>query len=448
MSAAATRDDTTPYPRESYAWYVIAVLFVVTLFSQLDRQLPSLLVQPIRHAFGISDTGFSLLQGYAFAIVYTLAGLPFGRMVDRTNRRNLIFFGVVIWSVMTILAGFSQTYWQLFATRMGVGVGEAVLAPAAYSIIADYVRPERRGRALGAYYVSLAIGSGASLFLGGLIMKAIPAEGLVLPLIGLLEPWKLMFVLAGAPGLILAFLMFTVVEPARRDTGDVKAAGQQGSVGELVTYLRRHSATFSRILTYPAILAIIGYGQLAWAPAFYARKFAMTPSTTGVTIGALVAVAGLVGSLMSAFLSDYWVAKKVASARLRVTLVAWAFILPSVLVWPLVANLAVSLVFLAFAVGGASIAQAAAPAIIQEVTPNRMRGQAIAIYLLLGGLLGIGFGPTSIALVTDQVFKDDAALPYSIVAVCLPMALLGFWLSASGLKAYDRTAKSLAAGEG
>ncbi|MDB5423994.1 MAG: uncharacterized protein JWQ29_1410, partial [Phenylobacterium sp.] len=155
-----------PYPPSGYAWYVIGVLFAATLMSQLDRQLPALLVRPIRAQFGISDTGFSLLQGYAFALVYTFAGLPFGWLVDRTVRRNLIIGGLVTWSVMTVLSAFAQTYPQLLLARMGVGMGEAVLAPAAYSMIADYVAPERRGRALSVYYVSLAIGSGASLVLG------------------------------------------------------------------------------------------------------------------------------------------------------------------------------------------------------------------------------------------------------------------------------------------
>lgn len=446
MTAATAREQAQAYPRESYAWYVIGVLFVVTLFSQLDRQLPSLLVQPIRQEFGISDTGFSFLQGYAFALVYTLAGLPFGRMVDRTNRRNLILFGLVVWSVMTMLGGFAHTYWQLFAARMGVGVGEAVLAPAAYSIIADYVRPERRGRALGFYYVSLAVGSGASLFLGGLIFKLIPPEGLVLPLVGLLAPWKLMFVLAGAPGLVLAFLLFTVREPLRRDAGQVRDAGREGSVGEFVTYLKRHAATFSRVLTFPAVLAILGYGQLAWAPAFYSRKFAMDPANIGLVLGVVVAGSGLAGTLLSAFLSDHWANRKLPAARLRVTMVSWAFMIPGVILWPLVPDQTLSLAFLVFAVGGASIAQAAAPAVIQEVTPNRMRGQAIAVYLLLGGLLGIGFGPTSIALVTDNVFRDDAALPLSIVTVCLPMALIGLWLTLTGLKPYQRTVEALGAG--
>jgi MFS family permease len=449
MTQTSGRDDQdAAYPPERYAWFVIAILFVVTLFSQLDRQFPALLVKPIRHALGITDTGFSFLQGYAFALVYTLAGLPFGRLVDRVNRRNLIIGGIVVWSVMTILAGFAQTYWQLFATRMGVGVGEACLAPAAYSIIADYVPRARRGRALSVYYVSLAIGSGASLFLGGLILRAVPASGLVLPLIGATPAWKAMFMMAGAPGLLIVFLLLAIREPVRRDPGSLELAAGAGSLGEFLAYLARHASTFSRLLTYPAVLAVIGYGALAWAPALFERRYGLAPKSSSLVLGGLVAGAGLVGTLISGYLSDRWANAQVPAARLRVTMIAWAVMIPAATLWPLAGSARLSFILLALTVGSLSIAQAAAPAAIQDVVPNRMRGQAIAIYLLIAGLLGIGFGPTAIALVTDRVFHSDAALPYSLALVGAPMALIGLWLSWSGLKPYARTRAELAGASG
>src|ERR1700744_4388924 len=187
MSDSKALDErAAPYPPQTYAWYVIAVLFIVTLLSQLDRQLPALLVKPLRHDFAINDTGFSFLQGGAFAIFYAFAGVPLGWLVDRTVRRNMIVVGMLIWSAMTVFSAFAMDYHQMVIARMGVGIGEAVLAPAAYSMIADYVAPNRRGRSLAVYYVALAIGSGVSLILGGLITKLVPAAGLVLPIAGLL----------------------------------------------------------------------------------------------------------------------------------------------------------------------------------------------------------------------------------------------------------------------
>lgn len=435
------------YPSERYAWYIIAVLFAITLFSQLDRQLPALLVGPLKSEFGISDTGFSLLQGYAFALVYTLAGIPLGRLVDRSHRRNLIIVGLLLWSAMTLASGFAQSFKGLLICRVGVGIGEAVLAPAAYSMISDYVAPKRRGRALGVYYVSLAIGSGASLILGGLIFKLVDPAGAVLPIVGLMDQWRIAFLIAGAPGLLLVFVMLTVREPMRRDSIHLdpqnRKENKEGSISEFFAYLRMHKATYSRILTYPATIAVAGYGALAWAPALFERKFGMPRAEIGFKLGVTIAVAGLTGTLISAFLSDYWANKGTSSARLRVTLVGWAFIVPMAALWPLGPTPNTALFMLSLLVVGAGMAQAAAPVIVQEITPNRMRGQAIAIYLLIGGLFGIGLGPTIVALVTDNVFGNDDALPYAMSLACSPVALFGFWLCVTGLKPYQKTWEAL-----
>ena len=443
-----------PYPSARYAWYAIGVLFAVTLLSQLDRQLPALLVRPLRKEFGISDTGFSLLQGYAFAIFYTLAGLPLGRLVDRGHRRNLVLIGLLFWSAATLLFAFGQSYTHLLLARIGVGIGEAVLAPAAYSLIADWVAPQRRGRALAAYYVSIAIGSGASLLLGGWLLAVIPAQGLELaafPGLGLLAPWRLAFIAAALPAVPLALvLLLTVREPARQE--DLSVGGTQvgtqetplkPSTADFIRYLRQHAATFSRVLTYPTLLSIIGYGALAWAPALFDRTFGIPTSRAGVVLGILVAVAGATGTLASGFLSDWWQARGVPAARLRVALVGVAiFTVPSVL-WPLMPTpeLAFGLLFLT--VLGLGLAQSAAPASIQAVVPNRMRGQAIAVYLLLAGLMGIGLGPTAVALMTDYVFHNDAALRYSLALIAGPSALFGLWLIGSGLRPYARTYAAL-----
>ncbi|HEX8601371.1 MAG TPA: MFS transporter [Pseudoduganella sp.] len=427
---------TAPYPSLGYAAWVIGVLFLVTLFSQLDRQLPALLVRPIRAHFQISDTAFSLLQGYAFSICYTLMGLPLGRLVDRTVRRNLIFWGLLFWTLMTALSGLADSYTVLFLARMGVGVGEAVLAPAAYSIIADYVAPERRGRALAFYYTSLAVGSGASMLLGGWLLGAIPQEGMALPLLGVLPAWRICFLAAAAPGLLLGALLFTIREPVRREQG---GQAQQCTVGEFLAFLGQHHRTFARLLTYPALLAVIGYGMLSWAPALFDRRFHMPASRAGIILGVIIAVAGLGGTLLGGFLSDRWLRLRVRAARFRVALVGTVACAPMAVLWPLAGNAPTAFVLLGCAVLGLSIAQSAAPACIQEVCPNNMRGQAISVYLLIAGLLGIGLGPTLVALVTDRIFHDDARLHLAISATVLPTALAAIWLCWSGLRPFEAT---------
>ncbi|QOT78280.1 MFS transporter [Cupriavidus basilensis] len=442
--APARARSSHPYPSARYAWYVIGVLFAITLLSQLDRQLPALVVRPLRREFGVSDTAFSLLQGYAFAVFYTLAGLPLGRLVDRGNRRNLIFIGLLFWGGATALFAFGQTYHQLLLARVGVGIGEAVLAPAAYSLIADCVAPARRGRALAVYYVSIAIGSGASLLLGGWLLAAIPVQGMALGPLGAMPAWRVAFLAAAAPAVPLAILLLlSVREPARREDHALHVAAEVSTVADFVYHLRQHASTFSRVLTYPALLSVIGYGALAWAPALFERSFGMPPARSGPVLGIIVAAAGAAGTLASGFLSDWWTRRGMPAARLRVALAGAAlFAVPSVL-WPLMPAPVPAFALLFLTVLGLGLAQSAAPPSIQAVVPNRMRGQAIAVYLLLAGLLGIGLGPTAVALVTDHVFHDDAALRYSLALTAAPSALFGLWLIGSGLRPYARTCVAL-----
>jgi MFS family permease len=439
-----TANSSASYPNVTYAWYVVGVLFAATLLSQLDRQLPALLVRPLKQEFAISDTAFSLLQGYGFAIFYTLAGLPLGRFVDKGNRRNLIIAGLLFWSIATALFAFAQSYTHLLLARVGVGIGEAVLAPAAYSLIADYIEPGRRGRALAAYYVSLAIGSGASLLLGGWLLKVIPHSGIPIAGLGIFSSWRAAFLFAAAPGVPLAVLMvLSLREPRRRELTDAPTSAMAPSIGEFTRYLRQHSATFLRVLTYPTLLSIIGYGTLAWAPAQFDRRFAIPPSRSGVVIGILVATAGAIGTLLSGFLSDYFSRLRVTAARIRVAFIGVLLLPAPAVLWPLSGSPEVAYTLLFLTVFSLSIAQSAAPALIQAVVPNRMRGLAIAAYLLLAGLMGIGLGPTLVALLTDFVFKDSGALRYSLAISAAPTALVALWLIGSGLKPYEATTVAL-----
>ncbi len=436
---------STPYPPLARAGTTIGLLFVVTLLAQLDRQLPALLVGPLRAEFGISDTAFSLLQGYAFALFYALAGLPLGRLVDSGNRRNLLLAGLLLWSGATALFAFGQSYAMLLAARVGLGVGEAVLAPAAFSLIADLVAPQRRGRALAVYCVSIAIGSGASLLLGGWLLGAIPAQGLAVPGLGTLAPWRVAFLAAALPGPPLALLLLVLArEPARQESAATAAPRDAApTLADFLQHLRQHPGTFVRVLGYPTLLAVIGYGALAWAPALFERSHGMPAARSGMVLGLLVAVAGGSGTLAGGFLSDAWQARGVPAARLRVALAGLALAAGPAVLWPLVprADLAFGLLFLM--VLGVGLAQSAAPTAVQAVFPNRLRGQAVALYLLLSGLLGIGLGPTAVALVTDHVFHDGQALGAAIALTIGPAAFAGLWLVASGLAPYARTSAAM-----
>src|SRR3984885_4705783 len=201
-----------------YAWYVVIVLTALYMLSFVDRTILSLLVGSIKRDLGISDTRIGLLQGLSFALFYTIMGLPLGRLADTRSRRNLIAAGVVVWSLFTSACSIAKSFWSLFFTRIGVGVGEAGLSPAAYSLISDYFPPDRLGVAISVYYMGVFLGSSLALLVGGLVVDTMARiHTVTLPLIGTIASWRVTFLVVGAPGILGALLVYTIKEPVRKN---------------------------------------------------------------------------------------------------------------------------------------------------------------------------------------------------------------------------------------
>ncbi|WP_241975104.1 MULTISPECIES: MFS transporter [Paraburkholderia] len=260
-----------------YPWLLVVVLFSTSVVSYLDRNIISLFIGPIRHEIGLSDVQISFLQGIAFALFYSVMGLPFGRLVDRNTRKNLIAAGVLLWSAMTICCGLSTSFWQLFFSRMGVGIGEACLAPAAFSMIADCFAPAQRGRAIATYNMSNYVGVGASLLFGGAIISILTKlADFGLPSIAGMQTWRLAFMISGLPGILMAFVVLALKEPERREIMQI-AGGHHGKIG-LWSYLSRRRHAFVSIYTVYTLTAMIGYIIVAWAPSFYIRHHHMQPA--------------------------------------------------------------------------------------------------------------------------------------------------------------------------
>ena len=250
-------------------WYAVGLLTVAYTFSYIDRQILSLMVGPIRADLGISDTQFSLLQGLAFAVLYTAMGVPIAWLADRGNRRNLIATGVAVWSLATALCGLTRTFPALFLARVGVGVGEAALSPAAYSMLTDMFPRERLGRAFGIYASGVFIGIGLSFVLGAELLAFFEQrDGLSLPLLGTLRPWQSVFVTIGFPGLILSLLVLTLREPARssrhRDLG-------QASFARALQHFGRHWEVFVFHFAGFAMMTLLFNAIMSWAPEYLIR---------------------------------------------------------------------------------------------------------------------------------------------------------------------------------
>ena len=426
----------------AYPWVVVAILMVAYVFSFVDRQILNLLVGPIRRDLGISDTQMSLLMGFSFAIFYTILGIPLGMLADRWNRRGLIAAGVVVWSVMTSLCGLARSYGQLFLFRIGVGVGEATLSPAAYSMIADYFPPQRRAFAISVYSMGIYLGSGIAFLLGGLVIQFAVAQGTVtLPLVGDVRPWQLVFFVLGGSGIVFSLAFLLVREPPREGVGVSDGAVPLRAV---VAYLWQNRRTVLCHNLGFAMIAFCSYGAGAWIPSFFIRTFDWKAGEVGIIYGLIVMVFGCLGILFGGWLTDRWLRQGMTDAALRTGICAAGAALVGG-VYLLAGNGTLAAILLAPAVFALGMPFGAAPAAIQEIVPNQMRGQTSAVYLFVVNLFGLGVGPTAVALVTDYVFADDQALKWSMPIVGTVANIAAIALLAAGLKPYRETRQRLRA---
>jgi len=428
----------------SYAWTVVAILMIAYVFSFIDRQILNLLVGPIRRDLGISDTQMSLLMGFSFAIFYSLLGIPLGRMADSRSRRGLVTAGIVFWSLMTALCGSARHYWQLFLFRIGVGVGEAALSPAAYSMIADYFPSERRATAISVYSAGIYLGSGIAFLLGGLVIQFVSAQGeVMLPVVGSTRPWQVVFYILGIAGLLFSFAFAFVREPPRQG---VKVGASAVPFGEVVDYLwRNRRAVLCHNLGF-AMIAFCSYGAAAWIPSFYIRTFGWGAGQVGITYGIIVMIFGTAGIIFGGRLADRWLRRGISDAALRVGLWACAVCIVDSFIYLNMPTAEWAMVTMVPAIFALGMPFGAAPAAIQEIVPSRMRGQASAIYLFLVNLIGLGIGPTAVALVTDYGFGDDQMLRWSMLIVGTIACLLAASLLAAGMRPYRETLGRLRAG--
>lgn len=436
----------TGFPDQGYAWYVVFVLFLAYVFSFLDRQILTLLVEPIKQDLQISDTTISLLHGFTFAIFYTIFGFPLGRLADTRNRKRLIVFGVTLWGVMTALCGFARTAVMLFSARIGVAVGEATLSPSAYSLISDYFPRSRRGRAISTYSMGIFVGAGTAYIFGGLVADfASRTVASSLPLLSQFKPWQLTFILTALPGLLVLALLMTIREPARKELHSRRKGGMP--IGEVFAYLKLNRRVYSTILVGNGFIALANYSLFAWTPAYFIRVFDYTPGSIGLTFGSIILVFGTAGLVLGGILADMQFRKGRVAAHLDITIILTALgLLPAVLMLQGVGE-HMQLILTAALVFFGAVSAGLIPAALQLITPNELRGQVTAIYLLLTSLIGLGVGPTAVALLVDYFFRDPLAVGHALAIVICSALLIAVLLMQSGRKAYIRRQDEIVAGK-
>ena len=286
----APQEESNPYAQTAYRYYVLMILTLVYAVNLLDRNLLIILQEPIKEEFGLSDTQLGLMTGIAFAIFYTLCGIPIARWADNGNRRSIISIAVGLWSFMTVLCGLASNYYQLLLARIGVGVGEAGGSPPSHSIISDAFSPERRATALSIYSTGIYIGVLCGFLLGGWL-----AENL---------GWRVAFIFVGAPGLLLALIVrVTVKEPARVLRKNDDPVDKGASFSETIKILWKQRA-FRHLALAIGLQGFVAAATLSWLPPHFLRSFEVSIGELGMHLAFGSGAGGIAGAVVSGWISD------------------------------------------------------------------------------------------------------------------------------------------------
>ena len=384
-----------PYPSPRRAWTAVLILFATAVLAYTDRQVLSLLVDPIRHDLHVDDTGMSLLLGLAFAMVYGVAGLPLGVLADRMSRRNLLAAGVAVWSVGTLMCGLAPSFAVLFAARIVVGLGEAVLSPAAISLISDGFPPRQRGAAVGVYFTGIAIGIGGAILIGGEVLAAVRGGLFSLTPLAHWAPWRLVFLAIGGPSLLWTGVLLCVREPVRRQ--DAEIVGDTPQASAAAAGWRAIAPVFLVV----AVASLVDNAVGDWAPSLLILRFAVDPAAVGVQLGVLLMLGYGGGMLAGGALADRFALWRGTRGRVELCGLAVLAALPAALALNSPSLPLVLVAVTAYFALSAAVTASGLSAIL-DGTPNRARGRAMAISFFLNVAIGAGFGPTAVALAGEK----------------------------------------------
>lgn len=400
MGVPATNTGNAPRTG-GYAWFVLALLVAVYAFNWMDRYLLIILVEPIRTSLGISDTSMGLLTGFAYALVYSFAGLAIGRLADRASRKRLIALAVAGWSAFTMLSGLARGFLGLAAARASVAVCASGCTPPAYSLISDYFPAHRRGTAIAIYSLGISFGIWAGLALGGWINEQ--------------YGWRTAFLVMGAPGLLLALVVLACVREPRRGQQD-GASGDETSYGwgEALALMWRRRA-FAAATLGLALLSFGGSGFEMWTPAYLVRTLGLGTAQVGSLSGMIEGSAGIVGTLLAGILAD-GLGRRDARWYLWMPLIGAGVIVPAE--WLFLYHGSGPVLYAAYflTILGTSSYTAPLMAVGQMLLPARLRGLGTAVILMLLNIIGTGAGSFAVGLVSDllQPAYGEAALRHAI----------------------------------
>ena len=425
-------------PSSLSAWYAVIILLLAYVLSFVDRIIMSLLVIPIQKDLGISDTQMGLLMGLAFAIFYTVVGIPIARLSDAKSRKIIVSIGIFLWSIMTAVCGLARSFIELFLARLGVGVGEATLSPAAYSMIADYFPEEKLGKAIAVYQSGALFGSGIAFIIGGAIVGLIVnSNATSLLFLGELQPWQLAFIIVGLPGVLMALIMLTVKEPKR--TGVKEDLGETVSIKNAVEYMVKNWKVYISVFLGFSMLAIPITTIFTWYPTYLQRIHGLSIGESGKILGLILFFLSSSGVFFGGWLIDFLKRRNYKDSFFRVGLIAAILPVPFTLFVSSISDLNATIILLCPFVFLVSMPLAIGPIVLQIISPNQLRAQTGAIYMLFMNLLTAAIATTGIGIITDYIFENPLEVGQSIMIVNVISAPLAFMALSFGLFHFNKT---------
>ena len=424
------------YPEKKHSYSAVAVLTLAQVFAFIDRQIPSMLVEPIKQDFNLTDSQIALLGGAAFSIFYAIMALPIGYAVDRYQRTKVLGIGVFLWSLMTALAALANSFGKLFGARIGVAVGEAVMAPTSVSLVSDSFPENKQGIPMGIITSGVYIGIGITLLGGGFLIDYLTSiGGINIPLIGYLKPWQATFMIVGLPGLVLAVAAFYLKEPKRLEAQAYinKNVDRQN----VFLHLKEHKKTLVPMFGGLIFMALIFYSFSFWAPTMMIRAYNISLSEAGFILGLITIISSIAGTIFAGSAVDYLRNKNYSDAPVRAALFAVLLALPPITILSFV-NTEIGawiciFLYLFFISSFAPLGLLA----VSGVSASNVKGQLAAIHAFLMMAFGLSLGPQLTAFFTDFVFMDPNNLKWSISAtgaIVLPISALLFKVSLSRYK--------------
>ncbi|BAU39350.1 general substrate transporter [Acetobacter pasteurianus NBRC 101655] len=405
----------------------IFLFMLAYLFSYIDRQILALLIGPIQSDLLITDTQFAFLNGLAFSLLYAILGFPLASLSDRYPRPPIIAGGVILWSLATMACGLSHSFWSLFLCRVLVGLGEAALAPAAYSFLADSVPKEKLSGTLAIFFLGSFLGSGCAFLFGGPLLHIVQQHNFA----GM-HAWQICFIIVGFPGLLLGGIIAMLVHEVPHRKSIVKSVSAQ----KTIAFFRMHPAFFSLHMLSYTLLAVTLFSLFSWMPAQMMRIHHFSHADLGITLGSIVIICGCAGVYTSGRLIDILSARGIWYAPQLVAALAALCATAPLVISVITSNTHLAVAAFAVAFYFASFPMPPSATVLQITVPTTMRARFSAAMLFCNAIGGLSGGSLLIGTLNDHFFHSPLAIGTSMAIVSGTASFLGALLLFASIPSY------------